>query len=67
MTLSSVSGGLFNPAIGVALWLANGISGGGFGLASVVYYVVAPPIGALIAERVIRYQKSASAARGLNA
>ena len=59
MVASSISGGVFNPAIGLALWLANGLGGGGFGLDSVFYYLVAPPIGALIAERVIHYQKSA--------
>ena len=58
MALSSVSGGVFNPAIGVALWLAQGIAGKGFGLGSVLYYVIAPPVGGMVAERIIAYQAS---------
>lgn len=63
MVASPTSGGVFNPAIGLALWLANGIASGSFGLASVFYYLIAPPIGALLAERVIAYQKSAKGAK----
>ena len=57
VTLGPISGGLFNPAVGLGLWLANGLTGGGFGLGSVLYYLIAPPVGALAAERVIAYQR----------
>jgi len=57
MTVSGISGGLFNPAIGLAVWVANGIGGGGFALDSVVYWLIAPLIGARLAKPVISYQK----------
>lgn len=57
MTVSGISGGLFNPAIGLAVWVANGIGGGGFALDSVVYWLIAPLIGARLAKPIISYQK----------
>lgn len=60
--VGGISGGIFNPATGLGLYLANGITGGGFARGSVLYYLVAPPIGARFAALAHAYQLGGSLA-----
>ena len=53
VSVGAVSGGVFNPAVGVGLWLADGLMGGGYP-PCVALYVLAPPVGASIAALLFR-------------
>lgn len=59
LTVSGTSGGVFNPAVGVGLWIAGAITTGEFSLTAVTYWVVGPILGAALARPVITYQKTA--------
>jgi len=54
--VGDVSGGILNPAIGVGLFVANGISGVGFAAGPLLYYLVGPAVGAIFANLVYAYQ-----------
>jgi len=56
VTVGSVSGGIFNPATGLGLFLAQGATGGGFALGALLYYLLAPPLGAKLAQMAYQYQ-----------
>ena len=53
VSVGAVSGGVFNPAVGVGLWLADGLMGGGYP-PCVALYLLAPPVGASIAALLFR-------------
>jgi len=63
MTVGSISGGMLNPAVGIGMYAASAISGGGLVLGSLPYYILAPMGAALVCERVLAYQASAAGAR----
>ena len=60
-TVKSISGGLFNPAAGLGLWVAKGITGSGFGFGSTLYYILSPAVGAVFANWAYQYQKAGKA------
>lgn len=45
---SSISGSVFNPAIGTGLWIAKGLLRGGLSWAHILLYIFAPSIGAIL-------------------
>jgi len=49
---ASASGSAFNPAGGVGLWLAKGLTGSGFSAAHTALYVIGPSAGAALATLV---------------
>jgi aquaporin Z len=59
----SVSGGLFNPAAGLGLYLARVIAGHSHTLAlgGTLYYVLMPCLAALLAKQAYRYQREGGA------
>jgi len=62
ITVGGVSGGIFNPATGIGLYLANAITNGFSSATSVVlYYLVAPLLGARVAALAYAYQKAGNA------
>ena len=67
ISLGGVSGGLFNPATALGLYLANVLSGGGLALGSTLYYLVAPPIGAHFAALTFAYQQGGGQGGSLSA
>ena len=59
----SVSGGVFNPAVGVGLYLARVIAGHSHSLAlgALLYYLTMPCLAALLARHVYRWQREGGA------
>jgi len=53
----SISGGAFNPAVGVGPILVQGVAGEG-GFAHLLLYIVGPLVGGFLAAVVFRYQES---------
>ena len=59
----SISGGAFNPAVGVGPILVHAVAGEG-GYSDLLLYVVGPLVGGFLAAVVFRYQERAGAASG---
>ena len=59
----SVSGGVFNPAVGVGLYLARVTAGHSHSLAlgALLYYLTMPCLAALLARHVYRWQREGGA------
>ena len=52
VTVGEISGGVFNPAAGIGVWLANAVTGGGLDLGGLLYYIIGPVVGACLAQAV---------------
>jgi aquaporin Z len=67
VTVGEISGGVFNPAAGIGVWIASALTGGGLGIGGLMYYIVGPVMGACLAQAVHTLRAAAEDAAFLEA